>query len=325
MDVSRSTAIRMIRKGVGKVLNFVGLVIVAILLILLQAGLLSIAMKQHWALGFPVIALYCFVVGLTVKDFQTGKFKTWQGIYNIASVLLLTILGFAYLSFVLNRFNAAHFSGFHTQYMDQTTITGDFITFYFWQLFELIPGLKINDAFGLENPPLENLGFVAGLLLLTFRVVIIFVLLKAFREWWAKRGGQRNKELIRNWFASVWNEGRAEAIDEMFAADGLAYGLSGDGKTALLGPEAFKDFHAKFRTAFPDIVVIVEDAMAEGDKVVARCSVRGTHTGASLGTAATQKPVDFTGIGIARIKDGKIVEAWNSFDFLAMNKQIGVI
>ena len=64
--------------------------------------------------------------------------------------------------------------------------------------------------------------------------------------------------------------------------------------------------------------------IAEGDKVVARCSVSGMHTGEQLGFAATNAPVQFEGIAIVRIKDGKIVEAWNQFDFMAMNRQLGL-
>jgi predicted ester cyclase len=53
--------------------------------------------------------------------------------------------------------------------------------------------------------------------------------------------------------------------------------------------------------------------------------VRGKHTGDSLGFAATQAPVEITGIAIVRVADGKIVEAWNNFDFLTMHRQLGTI
>lgn len=134
-----------------------------------------------------------------------------------------------------------------------------------------------------------------------------------------------NKALVRRWFEEVWNRGRAEAIDEMFAVDGVAHGLSDDPGKLLKGPADFKPFHEVFRGAFPDMEVIVEDTIAEGNKVAARCSVRGRHTGDHLGLAASNAPVEFTGLLIVRIEDGKIVEAWNNFDFLAMNKQIGAI
>jgi len=136
---------------------------------------------------------------------------------------------------------------------------------------------------------------------------------------------EENKALLRRWFDEVWNKGNASAIDEMFAADGIAHGLSDDESKPLKGPSDFKPFHNTFRGAFPDIQVVVEDMIAEGDKVVARCSVRGTHTGDHLGIAASNSPVLFTGIAIARVRDGKFVEAWNNFDFLKMNKQIGAI
>ena len=136
---------------------------------------------------------------------------------------------------------------------------------------------------------------------------------------------EENKALMRRWFEEVWNKGRAEAIPEMFADEGIAHGLSDDPASPLRGPAGFLPFHAQFREAFPNIEVVVEDQIAEGDRVATRCSVRGKHTGDSLGFAATQSPVEFTGITITRIKDGKIVEAWNNFDFMKMYRQLGAI
>lgn len=136
---------------------------------------------------------------------------------------------------------------------------------------------------------------------------------------------EENKALLRRWFDEVWNKGNADAIDEMLDAEGIAHGLSDDESTPLRGPAGFKPFHDTFRGAFPDIEVVVEDMIAEGDKVVARCSVRGKHTGDHLGIAASNSPVLFTGIAIVRVRDGKFVEAWNNFDFLKMNRQIGAI
>ncbi len=133
-----------------------------------------------------------------------------------------------------------------------------------------------------------------------------------------------NKALVVRWFEEVWNKGRTDAIDEMLAADGVVHGLSAEAGVPLKGPVGFRPFHETFRGAFPEIQVTVEDLIAEGDKVAVRCSVRGTHSGDHLGIAATNAPVEFHGIGIARIADGKIVEAWNNFDFLTMNHQIGI-
>lgn len=134
-----------------------------------------------------------------------------------------------------------------------------------------------------------------------------------------------SKDLIRRWFEEVWNKGREDAIDEMFAADGIAHGLTEEGDKTLRGPEQFKPFHRTFRSAFPDLEVVVEDTIAEGDKLAARCTVRGKHQSDSLGFAATGLSTDFTGITIVRIERGKIVEAWNNFDFMRMYKQLGAL
>ncbi|MEP6635522.1 MAG: ester cyclase [Acidobacteriota bacterium] len=134
-----------------------------------------------------------------------------------------------------------------------------------------------------------------------------------------------NKALLRRWFEEVWNKGREGAIDEMFAVDGIAHGLADEGGQPLKGAAGFKPFFRKFRSAFPDIEVIVEDVISEGDKVAARCTVRGKHQSDTLGFAATQRPMEISGIAMTRIRDGRIVEAWNNFDFMSMFQQLGAI
>ena len=136
---------------------------------------------------------------------------------------------------------------------------------------------------------------------------------------------EENKQLLRRWFDEVWNKGRADAIEEMFDENGIAHGLSDDSANPMRGPKDYRPFYNTFRQAFPNIMVVIEDMVAEGDKVAARCSVRAKHEGDFLGRAATQAPVEFTGITICRIDNGKIVEAWNNFDFMTMHKQIGLL
>ena len=133
-----------------------------------------------------------------------------------------------------------------------------------------------------------------------------------------------NKALVRRWFEEVWNKGRAEAIEEMFAEHGIAHGLADDPSHPITGPRDYRPFYEVFRQAFPNITIVVEDMVAEGDKVAARCSVRGKHEGDFMGRAATQSPVEITGITIVRIENGKIVEAWNNFDFMTLYKQVGL-
>lgn len=135
---------------------------------------------------------------------------------------------------------------------------------------------------------------------------------------------QHDETFLHRWFEEVWNKGRSEAIDEMFAADGAAYGLGDDPNGCLRGPAAFKPLFEALRSALPDVKVTVEDTVVQGDKIAARCRVEATHTGPGLGVAPTGRRVAFTGMTIVRVKDGQIVEAWNNFDFAAMMQQIHV-
>ena len=129
-------------------------------------------------------------------------------------------------------------------------------------------------------------------------------------------------EFIHRWFEEVWNNKREEVVDEMLAEDGIGYGL---GAENIVGPENFKVFHRAFVSAYPDIKVTVEDTVVEGDKIAARCRVTGTHCGDGIGVTPCNNVVDFTGMLIVRVKDGKIVEAWNEFNFMEMYKQIGAL
>jgi steroid delta-isomerase-like uncharacterized protein len=134
-----------------------------------------------------------------------------------------------------------------------------------------------------------------------------------------------NASLIRRWFDEVWNRGREEAIDELFDEEGVAHGLADETGEPLRGASGFKPFFRRFREAFPEIEVVVEDTVSEGDRVAARCTVRGQHRGDTLGIKATDNPVEFDGICIVRIREGKIVEAWNNFDFMSMFQQLGAL
>ena len=77
--------------------------------------------------------------------------------------------------------------------------------------------------------------------------------------------------------------------------------------------------------AFPDLHSTVEYLIAEGDMVVSRFTMRGTHQGEFIGIPPTGKQVKVTGMVIHRFADGKIVEYWVKWDVLGMMQQLGVI
>jgi len=135
---------------------------------------------------------------------------------------------------------------------------------------------------------------------------------------------EANKQLVRRWFEEVWNQGREETIDELFAAHGIGYGL-GDTETPVQGPAGIKPFVRNLRGALPDIHMKIEDSIAEGDKVTVRITVEGTHKGGQLGVAPTGRRIKIAGVVIIRIANGQLVEGWNSWDQLGLLRQIGAL
>ena len=131
-----------------------------------------------------------------------------------------------------------------------------------------------------------------------------------------------DNSFLHRWFEEVWNNKRESAVDELLAEDGVGYGLPGG---EIRGPAAFKEYQRALISAYPDLWVHVEETITEGDKIAARCRVTGVHQGEGLGLSATNKPVEFTGLCMVRVKDGKIVEAWNEFNFMEMYQQLGAL
>jgi steroid delta-isomerase-like uncharacterized protein len=114
----------------------------------------------------------------------------------------------------------------------------------------------------------------------------------------------------------------ARTIDEVVEPDALI-------RTPLpidaTGAELLKQLFARLHRAFPDLHVTIEDLIAEGDKVVARDTVTGTHQGDYMGLAPTGRPVAYDEIFVCRFRDGRIAETWGIVDVLAQLRQLGAI
>jgi len=132
---------------------------------------------------------------------------------------------------------------------------------------------------------------------------------------------EENKAIARRIFEEVWNQGKLDVIDEIFDVNYVSHGFG----ELPPGPEGFKQFVSIYRTAFPDTHFIIEDQIAEGDKVVTRWIVRATHKGELMGIPPTGKQVVVTGTGIFRISGGKVVEQWVNWDALGMMQQLGLV
>jgi steroid delta-isomerase-like uncharacterized protein len=130
------------------------------------------------------------------------------------------------------------------------------------------------------------------------------------------------KALIRRLFEEVWNQGNLTVIDELFAPSYVRYDPAAPEAKGLAG---FKQLVVMLRTAFPDLHFTVEEVIAEGDKVMSRALLRGTHRGEYLGIAPTGKPVAVMGMVVVRIAQGKFQEGWLMMDNLGLLQQLGVV
>jgi steroid delta-isomerase-like uncharacterized protein len=123
-------------------------------------------------------------------------------------------------------------------------------------------------------------------------------------------------------FYEVYNQGRMEVIDEIFAPDFVGRDPN-DPSRERHGPEGVRRVVEAFRSAFPDLEGTLEDQTAEDDKVVNRYTGRGTHRGEFLGVAPTGREITLSGVTIFRLSDGKIVEGWDFYDGLGLLHQLG--
>jgi predicted ester cyclase len=95
--------------------------------------------------------------------------------------------------------------------------------------------------------------------------------------------------------------------------------------TQETGPQVMKALFSTLRGAFPDLRLEAEDVIAEGDKVVVRDTVTGTHQGELMGIAPTGNEVTYDEIFIVRFVNGRMAEAAGIVDRLSLMQQLGVI
>jgi steroid delta-isomerase-like uncharacterized protein len=134
---------------------------------------------------------------------------------------------------------------------------------------------------------------------------------------------EQNKTNFRRVPEEIFNQGKLELIDEIFAADYVEHVPLPPGMPA--GREAVKQFIAMLRAAFPDLHYTIEDELAEGDMVVDRVTVQGTHQGDFMGIPASGKQATWGEIHMGRFASGKLVEHWANQDQLGMLQQLGII
>jgi predicted ester cyclase len=128
----------------------------------------------------------------------------------------------------------------------------------------------------------------------------------------------------RRLIEETFNGGNFALIDQLVAPGAVNHDPAEPAHLrALPGPEVFKRTVEMYRSAFPDVRMVIDDVIAAGDKVALRWHSEGTHRGELEGLAPTGARISVTGISIDRWKDGKVVESWTEWDNLGLARQLG--
>lgn len=130
---------------------------------------------------------------------------------------------------------------------------------------------------------------------------------------------EENKQIVRR-YQEIYNSNNLDSLSEVVAEDLLTPKIMPGIPSGIGGAKAA---HQIMLAGFPNYQTVIEDMIAEGDKVAARITMSGTNTGSFMGIPPTGKHITFTGIYIARIANGKIVEHWGEEDGVSLLQQLG--
>jgi len=131
---------------------------------------------------------------------------------------------------------------------------------------------------------------------------------------------ERNKELARAFFEQIWNQQDEAAIDRFIPVD-----AQGNDPDFGAGREGFRKQWRQWIEAFPDLHFEVVELVAEGDKVLTRWVLTGTHQGEYLGMPPAGKQIRVEGMSLDRIQNGMVVEGFDGWDNYGFRKQLGLV
>lgn len=128
------------------------------------------------------------------------------------------------------------------------------------------------------------------------------------------------RDVVSEYYRVVWDERSPGRIATFFAGGYVNHAGS---RGTLAGPAGIRSNYDSLISAFPDVSFKLDDLITDRDKVVARYTMTGTHSGPFQSIAPTGRVVTVPGIGIYRVADSLIQESWVVRDSLLLLKQIG--
>ncbi|WP_119067028.1 ester cyclase [Rubrobacter indicoceani] len=128
-----------------------------------------------------------------------------------------------------------------------------------------------------------------------------------------------NVDLVNRYIEEVWHDGNVRLLDELFAPDYRRHLSPADEPLDLEGQ---RERIVGFRAAFPDIRFRVEDIVADGDRVVFRAVLLGTHEGDFMSIAPTGRRISVALMDLVRIANGRFAEQWGGPDLWDILRQV---
>jgi hypothetical protein len=136
---------------------------------------------------------------------------------------------------------------------------------------------------------------------------------------------EQNKATARRWFDDIIAQGKLAVADEIFAANHVIHDPHAPPGGWPGGPEGPRMVAGLFGGGFSNWSIVIDDQIAEGDRVATSWTAGATNTGPVMGAPATGKSVRVTGVNVTRFAGGKIAESWYNFDMLTLLRQLGAI
>ena len=131
-----------------------------------------------------------------------------------------------------------------------------------------------------------------------------------------------NRQIVQRFLDECWSRGNLNAVSELVADNCRYHDPVFPSLTS--GAENIKNHIQNCRNGFPDLMVTIDDTIAERDEVVIHWTTTGTHKGQFLGMPPTNKTASVTGTSINRIEGSKIAEMWTDWNLMSLMEQLGI-
>lgn len=132
---------------------------------------------------------------------------------------------------------------------------------------------------------------------------------------------EANRCLIERYYYELWNEWRFDLANQLLSPSVRFHGSVG---VSVEGVEGFRGYMRLIQAAFPDFHNTIEEMVAEGDRVAARLTYHGTHRGVIFGVQPTGRTIQYDGLALFRISDGKVAEGYVLGNVIHLLVQLGI-